>query len=147
MSLLNYLEDGADPQARAVLAYLSQYDGVEASWNDNVSRYLAEPKIARWHNCREQGYITYMSSPCFTRQINIAFFEHRNSDQICCVVWDQTSAGNPLNIQSMDTQGTIYKDKYDVSHAVPYGAALKMAEYIMNELEEFWIEVAGVKDA
>lgn len=131
--------DGANAQARAVLAYLSAHDGIEGSWSAEGKCYDARPEVARWHNCREQGYVVFMRAKDRSRQINIAFFEHRNSDSICAIEWEQlTVSGNPPTIESMDTGGTVYKTKYDVSHSVAYGQAAEMADWIYARLTAFW---------
>ena len=137
MTKLNqYLADGASCQSRAVMAYLQTPSGIEESWSDEFKRYMAEPSIARWENCREQGYVVSMRSENH-KQINIAFFEHRNSDSICAVMWGQNSTNSP----TIETAvfGNTYKDKYDVSHDVRYGEALEMSDWIFEQLTAFWI--------
>jgi hypothetical protein len=139
--LQEYFNDGAHHQAKAVLAYLQAHDGIEESWSDEWKRYKAEVHIGRWENCREQGYVLYLNSDDYKRQLNIAFFEHRNSDKICAVVWEQGTINSP-NINSAKFEG-IYKTKYDVSHSEPYGNALQMADWIWEQLEEFWKETSA----
>ena len=126
--------DGADAQARAVLAYLSYGDGIECSWSDG--EYKARPTVARWENCREQGYVVSLKSEDRNRQLNVAFFEHRNSDNICAVMWEQVT----LNSPTIDTAefGNVYKDKHDVSKGVPYGEAEKLASWVLKQLADFW---------
>ena len=121
--------DGAGAQARAVLAYLSDYSGIEESWNG--MRCTDEPSIARWHNGREQGYV--VSLTCAKRQLNIAFFEHRNSDDICAVKWEQTTL-NPPTIDTLPQDVPYSESKWNVSHTVPHGAAEQMAKWIFDEL-------------
>lgn len=140
MNLYQYLQDGADPQAKAVLAFLSSGDGIEASWDDEQKRYLAEPKVARWENCREQGYIISLNSRNWDQQINIAFFEHRNSDQIHAIKWEQKSI-NPITIETAEF-GDIYKNKYDTSFSVDYGCITEMADWIKKQLTYFWLETS-----
>ena len=137
-SLYAYGQDGAHPQSRAVLAYLQHDDGIEESWSDEHERYMAEPKVARWENCREQGYVVSMRSKDYSRQINIAFFEHRNTDAIAAVKWEQITLNSPT-IGTAEF-GNIYKDKYDVSHYEDYGKATEMADWINKQLKNFWIE-------
>lgn len=136
--LFEYLNDGAHPQARGVMAYLQQNSGIEASWNDEQKRYTADVEIDRWHNCREQGYVVYMRNNNYSRQLNIAFFEHRNSDSICAVKWEQVTFNNP----HLDNAkfGDIYKTKYDTSFSVGYGEVDKMASWIFKQLSDFWVE-------
>lgn len=136
--LKTYLQDGAKHQARAVLAILQESADIEPSWDKERKMYIAEPKIGRWENCREQGYIVSLRSKNYSEQINIAFFEHRNSDSICAVKWEQYSV-NPLTIDNAEF-GEIYKDKYDVSYETEYGEIVEMAGWIERQLTNFWIE-------
>lgn len=140
MSDLFINTDGANAQAQAVLAYLRQGDGIENSWSDEEKEYIAQPKVSRWENCREQGYVVSMRSKGYDKQINIAFFEHRNSDEICAVEWEQVT----INAPTIDTAkfGDIYKDKYDVSKGFGYGEASRMADWIEKQLSSFWNKTA-----
>lgn len=136
MSNLFKNSDGADAQAQATLAYLSGRDGIEKSWCSDKSRYMADPKVSRWENCREQGYVVVLRSEDYKRQLNIAFFEHRNSDNICAIKWEQKTMNSP----TIDTAefGDIYKDKYDVSKSLSEGCPSDMADWIYEQLEDFW---------
>jgi len=135
MKLENYLQDGAHPQERAVLAFLHRYSDIESSWNDEHKRYDGQVDVGRWENCREQGYVVSIRSKnC--KQLNIAFFEHRNSDSICAIVWEQSSI-NTLTIDNAEF-GEVYKTKHDVSHEVGYGEAYEMSEWIGEQLTNFW---------
>ncbi len=118
------------------MAYLSNADGIERSWSAEWKRYLAEPKVSRWENCREQGYVVWMRNEGRSNQINIAFYEHRNSDSICAIRWEQIT----INAPTIDTAkfGDVYKDKYDVSKTVDVGRADEMASWIMDELISFY---------
>jgi len=133
--LENYLEDGANYQARATLMLLQRDANIEESWNDEWKRYDAEIQVARWENCREQGYVVSLRNKK-RDQLNIAFFEHRNSDSICAVKWQQESM-DTLTIDNAKF-GDVYKDKYDTSHSVDYGKAYEMAEWIIKQFTEHW---------
>jgi hypothetical protein len=128
--------DGAQPQAAAVLAYLRQHDGIECSWSKENKRYMSEPEVNRWHNCREQGYVISMRTPN-SKQINIAFFEHRNSDAICALVFEAFTL-NPPTLS--DIPENVYKDKWVTTHNVGYGKAAQMADLIIKQLSTFWSE-------
>lgn len=131
----NYNNDGANYQAQAVLAYLQRGDFlIEESWNAELGAYAAQPTVSRWENCREQGYVICLRKG--VEQINIAFFEHRNSDEIHAVKWQQVT----VNAPTIETAkfGDVYKDKYDTSFKVEYGEVIKMVDWIQNELIEFW---------
>lgn len=123
-----------DAQAEAVKAYLGAYDGVDGSYDKEVHEY-APVSIGQWHNCRERGYVVMFRNKQ-TKQLNIAFFEHRNSDEICAIAWEQSTI-NPPTIETAKF-GNVYKDKYDVSHSVGYGNAADMAAWIMERLEAHW---------
>lgn len=143
-NLKNYLEDGANYQAKAVLAFVQINGDIESSWDSEEKKYIAEPKVARWENCREQGYIISLKTKDYSKQLNIAFFEHRNSDDICAVKWEQNSM-NTITIDNAEF-GDVYKDKYDTSFDVRYGEVVKMADWITKELNEFWVSNLIKKD-
>lgn len=136
-NLKRYLQDGANHQARAVLCLLQTFD-VEESWNADWKRYAAEPKVARWENCREQGYVVMLCAEN-NKCLNIAFFEHRNSNEICAVKWEQTNFPNSPTIDTAQFGKEVYRDKFDVSHTVIYGEIAKMADWIKDELEQHWL--------
>lgn len=121
-------------QAKAVRAYLEAYDGVENSYGSDCGGYQPV-HIAEWHNCRERGYVIMFRNEK-REQLNIAFFEHRNSDNICAIEWVQST----LNPPTIDTAefGNTYKNKYDFSHSVGYGEAADMAGWIMDRLNAHW---------
>lgn len=148
-SLTHYHSDGANRQAQAVLAFV-QYligDGIEESWSDEWKRYEADIEVARWENCREQGYILSLRAPQYGRdQLNIAFFEHRNSDNICAIKWHQWGL-NTLTIDTADFGDECYSDKYDTSFDVGYGEAFKMAEWIVDQFTTHWVEHANAEEA
>lgn len=134
--LLHYMEDGADYQSRAVMCMLQGLlmDGIEESWDKKYHRYGAEPKIDRWHNCREQGYIVSLHT-YGDDQLNIAFFQHRSSDSIYAVKWMQWET-NPITIDNAEFTETY--DGYNASFVVKQGEILKMAEWVHNELVEYY---------
>jgi len=113
------MKDGANYQAQAVLAY--------------INTEIEDVKISRWENCREQGYVLSLRNRS-TSQLNICFFEHRNSDDICAIKWIQ----NTINAPTIDTAefGDTYSDKWDLSHSVSYGEAESMAKWIESEFDQ-----------
>ena len=138
MTLLSHNINDPNYQAVAVRAYLDGRDGVEASWCDEEKRYRARVDCAEWQNCRERGFVISLIAPEYRgKQLNIAFFEHRNSDDICAVEWVQNTHINPPNINTAKFDGA-YESKWDVSHSVPYGHAGQMADWIIERLEEHW---------
>lgn len=136
-TLMTYLQDGADYQAKAVLAYLQDHGEIEESWNDEYKCYDAEIQVARWMNGREQGYVVMLPSKDFQKQLNIAFFEHRNSDHICAVRWEQCTFGDVPTIHTAEFKDA-YTTKWDVSKTVDPYQAEEMASWITDQFVEFW---------
>ena len=136
--------DGARANARAVLAYLSGFDGLEASWDDQEGRYLAEPTIERWKNHREQGYVVSLRDRRGRRQDNIAFFNDRNTGCLCAVEWEQVTSGAPT-LQTMNRNGAFFRDRAHVSFTAGEGEASVMADRIMERLEAFWTKTSVSK--
>lgn len=133
--------DGADPQAQAVLAYLRMHDGIECSWNDSKKKYDAEPNVNRFHNCREQGYSITLFNKDYSKNLVILFFEHRNSDNIVIIHWDQKQGWfNPVTINDIPEDHPWFNSKYDYDKGFNYGEAEKAASYIYDLMENWWKE-------
>lgn len=137
MNIQEYMQDGAGYQARAVLMALQGKigDGIEDSWDNIYKCYRADIRIGRWENCREQGYVISLSNGDM-KQLNVIWYEHRNSDSICAVKWLQ----NTLNTPTISTAefGEVFKDKYDVSISLGHGEYQDMADWIYDEIETHW---------
>lgn len=138
--LQNYFSDGANCNVQSVLCLLKHKigNGIEESWNDEYKTYEADIQVARWENYREQGYIVYLTNKN-NEQLNIAFFEHRNSDNLCAVKWIQNSI-NSLTIENADFKNEVYTNKWDVSVSFNYNQAYELAEWLFNELTKHWKE-------
>ena len=87
-----------------------------------------------------------------SHQLNIAFFEHRNSDNICAVCWEQVTVNPPsidlFNEAPFPTDAAIfppevYVDKFDVSHSVSPGRPQEMAHWIQDQVDTFIQEKGG----
>lgn len=127
-----FQSNGISAPANAVLAYLQVRD---------LGQDEARPTVAPWYNGRERGYVIALPSKNYSHQLNIAFYEHRNSDDICAIMWDQVSM-NPLTIDNMNKD--VFKDKYDVSHSVSYDKSYEMAEWILARMSEFWDQTSAL---
>lgn len=125
MEITSYMQDGAGYQSRAVLCFL------EGNLHDEIGKTT----VARWENCREQGYVLSLVHPKRADQLNIAFFQHRNSDEICAVEWKEVTMNSPT-IETANFGG-VYKTKGDVSFCVPWGKIKEMADWITNRLTVF----------
>lgn len=126
---------GIGAQALAVLSYINSYDGVESSWDNG--KYHAEVNAAPWYNGRERGIVFYMRDRSYKHQLNIAVYEHRNSDAICAVRW----VGQTFNPPTLaDIPAGTYQDKWDTAKDFNYGQANDMAHWVYDEFCEFWKE-------
>lgn len=135
--------DGANFQARAVLEMVRHHlgSGIEDSWDDDQKRYLAEPMFCRLDNCREQGYVVFLRSPDLAKQINISFYEHRNTDRIYVQVNDVRTFNAPSQQEAMGHMG----DKYASAFTAPCGEIDKVADFIADALRQFWILAVAAK--
>ncbi len=134
-----YNNDGANWQAQAVLAYLRNYAEVfiDQTYNKEYRRYEATISAGRFENCREQGYIVSVSYK--GEQRNYAFYEHRNSDSICVVKFDQLT----INTPTLEDVCNRMSDKYDYTKSFDWGEILACGEWIGKDIENF---VTSIKE-
>lgn len=127
-NLENYLDDGANWQAQCVLAILrSRYESIlDESWNEKQGRYEACIRVGRYENDREQGYAFALNTIGIQR--NYVVYEHRNSDEICIVVWDGLTLNTPTPSQ------VPMKDKWDVTKTFRYGEVMECSEWIEKDM-------------
>ena len=121
MKIKDYLNDGANWQAQAVLAYLKSQD--------------IDIDVTRYENCREQGYIFFkkVTKDKKVSQINVAVYEHRNSDAICIVVFEKTTTNDPLETDVWENM----EDKWDTTSDFNYGEIVNCGDAIIEVFEEF----------
>jgi hypothetical protein len=125
-------------QALAVLEYLDREPNFLPYVNGRYSgaSFYTKP----WYNGRERGVVISMSMDNGGKTINVAFFEHRNSDSICALRWEtkQHYWNHPL--EDVNIFGKAYGggDKWDVAHKVSYGEVSKMADWVYDEIEKFY---------
>ena len=133
IDIKNYMNDGANWQAQAVLAYLrgNYYKVIENTFDKEFCDYRANVKVGRFENCREQGYV-FMMNYDFTRIANYAVYEHRNTDKICVVINDRFTTNTP-------TWEDMFSDRnsaYDIDIDFSYGEIRKCAEWIMEDMKK-----------
>ena len=133
---INLLNDGASFQAQAVMCYLSMQSGLEASLNDLTSEYEAVFSWGRYENCREQGYCISLDNEVST--LNIAFFEHRNSDSIHAIKFYGRFLNTPTIDDALLKHESYSNDKYATDHNVPFGQPYEMSEWIMEQFLSHW---------
>ena len=125
---------GINNQAIAVLSFMENFtpDFVGSIFN---VRFETKP----WYNGREKGIVISMIVN-FNKTIHIAFFEHRNSDRLCCLKWitDTPYYNHPLDDSDVYTKAYKNGDKYSVDASFNYGGILPCAEFIYDEFEDFY---------
>jgi hypothetical protein len=107
--LNQYLRDGADPQARCILAIIQglELDG----WN-----------VARWDYGTEQGYTIYKRTYEPHDQLNITFRESSESTDIIVTCWHHLtglSTPHPYDGGSVESSTTRF-EAFDFKGAVDF---------------------------
>ena len=132
VDIKNYMNDGANWQAQAVLAYIrgNYYKVIENTFDKEFRDYRADVKVGRFENCREQGYV-FMLNYDYTRIANYAVFEHRNSDSLVVFVSNNFTTNTP-------TTQEVYngRDKYGYDANFKYGQVKECAEWIMEDMKK-----------
>ena len=122
----NYLNDGADWQARCVLAYIY---GNYATFLDT---HLMKPKIkvGRFENCREQGYVFTLYDGKTDKQLmHYAVYEHRNSDSLCVLKQKIFTIDTPSAADMFGGRG-----KYDYDKSFGCGSISDCGDWILRDM-------------
>lgn len=121
MKITEYLNDGANWQAQSVLAYLKRIVTY------SCVKYV---EVTRYENFREQGYIFYLSKG--GEQMNVAVYEHRNSDALCIVAFKCSP-----HLPSREEVWKHMNDMWDVTKSFNEGEIKECAKCILDIFEEF----------
>lgn len=134
INIENYMHDGANWQAQSVLAYLrvTKNDAINKTWNKKFLKYDASVEVGRYENCREQGYI--FSVLYNGEQRNYCVYEHRNSDDLCVVVFDAATINTPTNDMVCEAMGD---SKWNYMKAFGFGEIVSCGDYIIEDMKEF----------
>ena len=126
---------GINPQALKVLKLLSKKSAFFFESNFNTETHT-------WYNGREKGF-TISMRPYFPRfsHIHIAVFEHRNSDNICALLWTTKSwyLNGPIADEKTLKLAYPIDDKYETAVTFGYGEYQKMADWVYGKLKDFYI--------
>lgn len=132
----DYLRDGANWQAQAVLAYMrTQVFRVEEELT-KLKPSFAMLKVGRYENNREQGYV--FSIEVDGKQRHYAVYEHRNSDYICVLISNKMTANTP-NVDDMWSDKGENASKYDYDRGFHFGEIVNCGNYIIEDMIE-WVE-------
>lgn len=119
-----FKDDGANWQAQCVAIYLKRL------FVDDIN--LDKINVIRYENCREQGYLFYIKIK--KAQLNIAIYEHRNSDNLCVVYNEIVTANAPTNETIWETM----QDKWDVNKHFDCGEIVACGDYIYDVIQDFF---------
>lgn len=145
MNIENYLNDGANYKAQAVMC-LMRYSANEVSFiTENIERNADnqelienlhfETQVGRYENCREQGYV--FSLICnYSQVVHYCVFEHRNSDQIHVIRFK----GVFINTPSIDNIWEGRKNKYDTDIAFSADEIVQCRDWIVADMEKQGID-------
>lgn len=123
----NYLDDGANYKAQAILAIIRGYREEIAEVANNPENVMVN--VGRFENCREQGYVfSLWYEYKFIK--HYAVYEHRNSDNICVLISDKYTTNTPNPEQMFGNRG-----KYDVDKSFPYNGIIDAADFIISEMQ------------
>lgn len=128
IELQNYLQDGANYKARAIMCILQgRIDEIKDADGLGHSKDVAI-HVGRFENCREQGYV--FSLFCEYRLIkNYAVYEHRNSDKICVLVNNKFTMDTPNAYDMFGDRG-----KSDVDAMFRYNEIMEASDYIVEAM-------------
>lgn len=132
-NLKHYLDDGANWQAQAVLAYLrSMYSWVvNGTYNKEYNFNEADFYVGRYENCREQGYV--FSLRYMGEQRNYAVYEHKNSDKLIVLTFDGITINTPCGEQVWGNM----KDTYNYTKSFSCGQIIECGDYIIEDAQRF----------
>ena len=140
MNLVDYMNDDAGWQARAVLAYIQ--GNISRLTSDKYYDRNADVLVGRYENCREQGYVFTLrfwgekdGKPSHFQR-NYAVYQHRNSDTICVLI----SNAFTINTPGIDD---MWKDKGENPRSSQYDQGFDWddikgcAEWILGDMDTF----------
>jgi len=131
---------GVKQQERLVLEYLSDRNPDFAEHKDSFN--LVDFTTYPWYNGREKGIVITMS-PEFgssDKYLHIAIFEHRNSDELCCLKWETKRPYWNHPLEDEDIFQTAYKGKgkFDTDASFPYMSIRECGEWVYEEFASFY---------
>lgn len=137
IELKNYMQDGANWQARCVLCYLQgNIHEIEFLIKDELKLEKDESYIyvGRYENCREQGYVVSLIYK--GRRINYAIYEHRNSDELI-ILKSNCKTTNTPDVNAMWKDKGENPSKYDYDKSYSWGDIVLCGDWIINDMKLF----------
>lgn len=129
-----YLNDGANYQAQAVLAVLrSRLATFPSAETIGLNEYHIS--VGRYENCREQGYVFTLWADLIKQIRHYAVFEHRNSDNLIVLESTKQTINTPNWDDMYGTRG-----KYDYDKGFNPEQFSEAADYIAKDMAERLIQ-------
>ena len=125
----NFINDGDNWQAQAVLAYVRGHI-LEIDYDDFTAR------VGRYENLREEGYV--ISIRVEDNERHYAVYQHRNSDKLIVLISNGMCMDTP-DVDFMWKDKGVNATKYDYDKSFPYGEIVRCGEWIIDDILD-WIE-------
>lgn len=93
-----------------------------------------------YFNCRERGFVITVEphgkAGGDKAAHHFAWFEHRNSDNLCCVSWKGPRSGKSGDFFTCDDiPDKAYPTKWDVTKSFGYGSFGEAASWLHNQID------------
>ena len=143
--LSNYHNDGANWQAKIILAFMQMmhHRVLDVVWNTERRKSDATIYTGRYENCREQGYV--FSLIYRGKQRHYAVYEHRNSDTICVLISNKPSMNTP-DVATMWADKPENCSKWDYDKGFNCGQFEECTDFIIEDRIETLKEWSGKDD-
>jgi len=130
---------GLNHQALAILKFMENYEPSFAEFTDKYHLYDVDFETKPWYNGRESGFVIAMRAS-YKKVLHIAVFEHRNSDNICCLKWE-TDNFKWNGYTDNDFKLAYSTDsKWALSATFKNGEIRKTVLWIFKTLEQYYKE-------
>ena len=123
-------------QAYALMHFLSTQEPHTARYHDG--KYQIEIRCKPYMNARERGFVLEIRQgigyDSTHDPVCLAFFEHRNSDALCCIRWTPTFPR--WSYSAEDIPESVYPDKWSVTKSWDYMDLTGAYEYVLDVIQE-----------
>ena len=119
-------------QAYALMHFLSTQEPHTARYQDG--KYQIDIRCVPYINGRERGFVLEIRQTFGDEPVCLAFFEHRNSDALCCIRWQSAQYGHCYT--ASDIPESVYPDKYSVTKSWGYMDLVGASKYVLEVIEE-----------
>ena len=143
----HYMNDGANWQSQAILAYVRAYvyqieDKLEYGEHKGVFNYFST-RVGRYEKCTEQGYV-FSVQIGFHNERHYAVYEHKNCDNIIVLIAEGLCMDTP-SVDFMWKDKGENASKYDYDKAFSYGQIVECGRWIIKDMLSWIDEIAEKK--